>query len=84
MIGDNAAGAFASPLRLVLAGSRYRSGDLEDEYSVGRYWSSTVSADDYDTFLPLYRADYFTFTSALRGMSRTWRTHGFSVRCIKE
>ena len=41
---NNAAGAFASPLKLPLAGNRnFSSGSLSDVGTFGYYWSSTVS-----------------------------------------
>jgi hypothetical protein len=43
----NAAGAFASPLKLPVAGYRYYSGgQLNNVGNLGYYWSSTVSSTD--------------------------------------
>lgn len=75
----NAAGAFASPLKLVAAG--YRPGG--EEGGPGCYWSSTIEnirarslgfsdsgGVSDEGFAETYFADY--------------RTYGMSVRCIKE
>ena len=73
---DNAAGAFASVLKLPVAGSRRRErGALKNEGSYGYYWSSTVS----DTY-----ARYLFFNSSEVKMDLTPRAFGLSVRCIKE
>ena len=73
---DNAAGAFASVLKLPLAGYRlYSNGMLLYVGSNGRYWSSTVSGS---------YARYLTFNSTNANMSSNYRAYGFSVRCIKE
>ena len=69
-------GAFASPLKLPMAGYRYRSnGSLLDVGFLGFYWSSTVSGT-YSRFL------YFGSSSA--GMSTFTRADGYSVRCLKD
>ena len=39
------AGAFASPLKLPLAGFRYVSGRLDQEGAYGTYWSSTIASN---------------------------------------
>ena len=70
---NDAEGAFASPLKLSLAG--YRLEGLQDlGVNVG-YWSSTVSYAGAQ-FLALYST----------GVHRTYdgRANGFSVRCIKD
>jgi len=73
---DNAAGAFASVLKLPLAGRRYDSnGTLNGVGSNGNYWSSAVS----DT-----NARYLFFNSTNANMYAINRAYGFSVRCIKE
>jgi uncharacterized protein (TIGR02145 family) len=72
---QNAAGAFASPLKLPVAGFRYNSdGSLGNVGSLGNYWSSSI-AGTYSRRL------YF---SSLAGMSSNIRAYGFSVRCIKD
>jgi uncharacterized protein (TIGR02145 family) len=73
---NNAAGAFASPLKLPVAGNRVSSnGSLSDVGSAGIYWSSTV-AGTYSWYL------YFLSSGA--DMSYYFRTNGMSVRCIKD
>ncbi len=73
---DNAAGAFASPLKLPMAGYRLRSnGSLGNVGSGGDYWSSTVSST-------VVRFLYFNISNAY--MSSFNRASGFSVRCLKD
>jgi hypothetical protein len=74
---NNAAGAFASPLKLPLAGARINGGggSLDGVGTSGSYWSSTVSGADART---LY------FGSSVAGMSTYGRAGGLSVRCIKD
>ena len=72
----NAAGAFASPLKLVLAG--YRSpylSTLIDAGLYGSYWSSTVDGS-YGFSLDFTEAWATTYSS--------YRAYGNSVRCIKD
>ena len=74
---NNAAGAFASPLKLPLAGDRASSdGILYSEGMGGSYWSSTVSGADDARFL--------NFSSSSAVMSPLNRAGGHSVRCIKD
>lgn len=71
----NAAGAFASPLKLPLAGARdYSNGALIDVGSDGYYFSNTTS-------LNLSRLLYILSNTAYTGSDA--RAGGFSVRCIK-
>ena len=73
---NNAAGAYASPLKLPVAGYRfYSDGALYNVGSYGFYWSSTVSVD---------RARYLLFSSSNATMYTNYRAYGCSVRCIKE
>jgi uncharacterized protein (TIGR02145 family) len=73
---NNAAGAFASPLKLPLAGYRVSSGgSLSSVGTVGYYWSSTVSGTNA-------RSLYFNSSNA--GMDANDRAFGFSVRCLKD
>ena len=73
---DNAAGAFASPLRLPMAGFRsFSGGSLGAVGSVGDYWSSTVSS-------AASRGLYFDSSNAYVGTGN--RAYGFSVRCLKD
>ena len=74
---NNAAGAFVSPLKLVVAGARSRSsGTLFDVGIYGSYWSSTVSGEHARVLL-------FESGSA-SGAGRSLRAYGRSVRCIKD
>jgi hypothetical protein len=72
---NNAAGAFASPLKLPMAGFRnFGSGSLGSVGSFGSYWSSTVSST---------RARNLNFDSgAVFGYFV--RASGGSVRCLKD
>ena len=72
---NNAAGAFASPLKLSLAGNRSGyGGSLTSAGSYGNYWSSTVSGT-WARFLNFYSIAYTT---------NYFRANGSSVRCIKD
>jgi uncharacterized protein (TIGR02145 family) len=70
---NNAAGAFASPLKLAAAGTREST--LFFVGSSGYYWSSTASG----TF-----ARGLDFSSSSASMNVNYRVYGFSVRCIKD
>jgi uncharacterized protein (TIGR02145 family) len=73
---NNAAGAFASPLKLPVAGYRLNSnGSLNNVGSGGSYWSSTVAGTS---------SRYLYFVSSNAGMNSNDRANGFSVRCIKD
>jgi hypothetical protein len=73
---NDAAGAFASPLKLPVAGSRRRvNGVLINGGSVGAYWSSRVSGSD---------ASFLSFDSSGAGMSISSRANGLSIRCLKD
>ena len=68
-------GAFASPLKLPMAGYRHFGfGTLYDEGTFGGYWSSTVSST-YSRLLG--------FSSNSAAMDAFGRANGLSVRCIK-
>ena len=75
--GQNSAGAFASPLKLPVAGSRNLSDGLI--YYVGasgNYWSSTVSVTN---------SRYLLISNGpLNSWYNGWRAMGDSVRCIKD
>jgi len=72
---NNSAGAFASPLKLVVAGSRNRSnGEIFSVGSYGFYWSSAFIGSDA-------RSLYLSNSDAY--MDSNYRAYGFSVRCIK-
>ncbi len=68
-------GAFASPLKLTVAGYRSSNGSLGNVGSNGYYWSSTVSG----TY-----ARRLAFNSSNASMNYYDRADGFSVRCIKD
>ena len=73
---DNSIGAFASPLKLPLAGRRYDgSGSLGSVGSSGYYWSSTIDGS--------YSRGLFFFSSSAYMLSGS-RALGFSVRCLKD
>ncbi len=76
-IPKNAKGAFESPLKLTMAGSREESeGVVELEGTNGSYWSSKGGDSS---------ADYITFDgSSSTHMTTSLRAQGSSVRCIKE
>jgi uncharacterized protein (TIGR02145 family) len=81
---NDAAGAFASPLKLPMAGFRKRdNGSLYDAGSYGYYWSSTVNSTN------LYGVDVLVseilnFSNPTAVMENQLRANGFSVRCIKD
>jgi hypothetical protein len=73
---NNAAGAWASPLKLPVAGGRSdSSGSLDDVGSIGYYWSSTVSGSS---------ARNLNFYSSSAFMFSYYRAGGSSVRCLKD
>ena len=73
---QNAAGAFASPLKLVVAGHRgHNTGTLYNAGSVGHYWSSTVGYSCARTL---------DFTSGNSNIYSNYCAGGLSVRCLKD
>jgi hypothetical protein len=73
---NNAAGAFASPLKLPVAGYRAGSnGSLGQVGSLGYYWSSTVAGTS---------SRNLGFNSSNTNVYSNYRALGFSVRCIKD
>ncbi|MBI9068930.1 MAG: hypothetical protein JEZ09_16660 [Salinivirgaceae bacterium] len=73
---NNSIGAFASPLKLAVAGCRDGSnGSLSTVGSFGSYWSSTES-NTYSCSLTFYSNGAYTSIGIRAG--------GFSVRCIKD
>jgi hypothetical protein len=73
---NTSVGAFASPLKLPIAGARvYSSGSFNDVGTSGTYWSFSVSGADS-------RHLYFDNSNGL--MSTRYRAFGLSVRCIKD
>ena len=76
-VRDNAAGAFASPLKLPMAGNRLASnGALNSVCSDGSYWSSTVDYGDTVMYLLFFSSDAIIY-----GRNRAFIA---SVRCIKD
>ena len=74
---NNSAGAFASPLKLPMAGNRnYSNGSLVNVGSYGYCWSSTVNG--------AVAASHLFFRSSFAYMGSSYRTYGFSVRCIQD
>ena len=70
---SNAAGAFASPLKLPIAGSRsYSDGSFIS--TNGDYWTSTITNAS---------AVSFNFGSSFSNLLIGFRAYGSSVRCIK-
>ncbi len=73
---DNAAGAFASPLKLPMAGARLHiNGTFGKEGSEGHYWSSTVDGTE---------SQQLDFSNSGVGIYKRSRAFGSSVRCIKD
>ncbi len=73
---NNAAGAFASPLKLPVAGYRhYSDGSLYLGGSYGGYWSSTVVGSN---------SRGLGFDSYGAHVNIRYRVSGHSVRCIKD
>ena len=72
---SNGAGAFASPLKLPLVGSRqYNTGELRWTGANARYWTSTVDGGRC-------RSLFFDINNA--GILSYRRAEGFSVRCVR-
>ena len=72
---NNVAGAFASPLKLPVAGGRLLDGSLVNVGSSGFYWSSTV-VGIYSGALRIFSSNAFE--------SIYIRADGYSVRCLKD
>jgi uncharacterized protein (TIGR02145 family) len=73
---NDKAGAFASPLKLPVAGGRSSgNGSLYSVGNYGYYWSSTVNGT-------LSRHLQFSINAAYVASYR--RASGYSVRCIKD
>ena len=71
---NNRAGAYASPLKLPVAGRRdYFDGSLYNVGSLGYYWSSSGPG-----------ARFLYFYSSLADMSSLFRAYGLSVRCLTD
>ena len=73
---NNSAGAFASPLKLVVAGRRsHFNGTVFRAGSEGYYWSATVSGSNSRRLF---------FRSGQASIGSNNRAYGYSVRCIKD
>lgn len=73
---SSSSGAYASPLKLPVAGYRYSSnGSLNGVGSYGYYWSGTVDRTN---------AQSLYFYSGSASMGNNLRAYGFSVRCLKD
>jgi uncharacterized protein (TIGR02145 family) len=73
---QNSSGAFASPLKLPMAGARSgNDNSFTGGGTVGYYWSSTVSGT-------ISRGPFFDSSNA--GVNPHDRAIGISVRCIKD
>ena len=73
---NNALGAFASPLKLTLAGLRTRDrGDVNFTGETACYWSSTINGT---------MSNFLSISSTDAAISSTIRARGSSVRCIKD
>jgi uncharacterized protein (TIGR02145 family) len=74
---NNTAGAFASALKLTVAGARRNSdGALVSVGSEAVYWTSTVNTAQS-------KYDFLYFSSGSAVMSSNASANGYSVRCIK-
>jgi uncharacterized protein (TIGR02145 family) len=75
--GQDATGAFASLLKLPMAGLRgYSDGVVQEEGVNGNYWSSSIAASIASSSLR------FSSSAAWGGLTKA-RAFGYSVRCIK-
>jgi uncharacterized protein (TIGR02145 family) len=73
---NNSTGAYASPLKLPVAGYRiYRNGSLDVVGSGGGYWSGTVDGTG---------SRGLGFLSSNAGVYSGYRADGLSVRCLKD
>jgi len=73
---QNIAGAFASPLKLPKAGTRYANGSVNyGDSTIGLYWTSLLVLQNVSTLF---------FNSSFSMIISNPRAGGASVRCIKE
>ncbi len=73
---NTSVGAFASALKLPMAGFRNGSnGSLNLVGAYGNYWSSTVSSTD---------SRHLYFYSSSADMTTSYRAYGYAVRCLKD
>jgi uncharacterized protein (TIGR02145 family) len=72
-----AADTYSSELKLHMAGQLlYTSGGLSNKATNGFYWSSTQNSSS--------RADYLGIAAGSSAMGNTYKTSGFSVRCLQD
>ncbi len=77
---NNSIGAFASTLKLPMAGDRLGSnGQLGDIGTAGVYWTSSIS----NTW-SIYYSTYISFGISSASLNSIRRSNGYTVRCIKE
>ncbi|HEX7411682.1 MAG TPA: FISUMP domain-containing protein [Bacteroidales bacterium] len=75
-ISSDAAGAFASVLKLTVGGNRnYSTAVIANAGVNGHYWTSTISATS---------SKGLNFTSSSAVFNASGRAYGFSIRCIKD
>ena len=76
---NTSVGAFASPLKLPVAGYRnYSDGSLSNVGSGGSYWSSTVIS------ISVTAPRFLLFNSSIAVLYTSNRVSGRSVRCLKD
>jgi len=74
---NNANGAFNSPLKLPMAGSRHNEyGTLQNVGTIGFYWTSTTEK--------FKQSNYLQLTNESASHPPSYRGTGASVRCIKD
>lgn len=77
---QDAEGAFASPLKLVVGGTRYyNDGTINWVGSSGKYWSSTACNSELGRFSSFLGCGY-----GYASVSGARRAEGYSVRCIRD
>ncbi len=81
---DNAAGAYASPLKLTMGGMRSsEDGLIGNIGSIGYYWSSTTGARNIINGTTAFLVVIFSDMAHRNILDRS-RPDGFTVRCIKD
>lgn len=77
-VSNNAAGAFASSLKLPLSGYRSNNGTIIFAGQNVNYWSSTTSGDRN------YLLSFNDVTATVAVTATINRAYGFCIRCIKD
>lgn len=81
---NNAAGAFASPLKLTIGGFRkYSDGSIFDAGIVGHYWASSVILGTTNVSSELSMGSSYTNPITPTLATNSLRANGMSIRCIK-